>query len=243
MDKSGLNLVTSGLDGKLSVWDIRTYKRLHSYHTPRPVTCSDISQTGLLSIACGHEVYVWKDAIRTKAKAPYMKHAVPGKEVKCVKFRPYEDVMCLSYSEGLETVIIPGAGTANFDAFEANPFQDSKQRREHEVHAVLEKIQPDMITLDPNDIGKVDRALPVVIARERRDAAEERAKKEEEKKKEKKKARGKSRIGRKLKRKNKNIVTAEREAMKKSLEEQEKELPEVEEETKEDTDALSRFIK
>ena len=35
------------------MWDVRTYRPLHSYRTPRPVTSMDVSDRGLLAAACG----------------------------------------------------------------------------------------------------------------------------------------------------------------------------------------------
>ena len=64
-----------------------------------------------------------------------MKSALPNKaKASTLNFIPYEDLLAVGHSEGYSQLIIPGAGEANFDAFEANPFETKKQRREGEVH-------------------------------------------------------------------------------------------------------------
>lgn len=67
--------------------------------------------------------------------------------IKNVKFRPLEDVLSIGHSHGVTTIVVPGAGEGNFDAFENNPFLNPKQRREQEVQSLLHKLSPDTIAL------------------------------------------------------------------------------------------------
>ena len=59
---------------------------------------------------------------------PYMKHRLnSGSQVCGVMFAPYEDVLGVGHSCGYSSLVIPGSGEANFDAYEANPFETKRQ--------------------------------------------------------------------------------------------------------------------
>lgn len=51
-------MVTSGMDKKLKVYDVRAYKPLQSYFLPAGASCLSLSQRGLLAAATGDVVQV-----------------------------------------------------------------------------------------------------------------------------------------------------------------------------------------
>ena len=91
-----------------------------------------------------------------KQQYPYMTHEIPSSTVSSLRFCSYEDILGVGHSNGFASLIIPGSGEPNFDAREANPYQTNKQRRETEVRSLLDKLQPEMISLDPDFIGNID---------------------------------------------------------------------------------------
>ncbi|XP_061591889.1 WD repeat-containing protein 46 [Cololabis saira] len=157
VDKTGTYMVTSGMDKKLKVYDIRTYKPLNSYFLPAGASCLSLSQRGLLSAATGDIVQVYRDVCSSPVVKPYMAHRVRG-AAWGLHFCPFEDVLGVGHGDGFTSMLIPGAGEPNFDGLDANPYRSAKQRQEWEVKALLEKVQPELITLDPTELGYVDNA-------------------------------------------------------------------------------------
>jgi U3 small nucleolar RNA-associated protein 7 len=167
IDLSGNYMATVGLDSQLKIWDIRTFKLIDHYYTPSPASHLSISQKGILAVGHGPNISLWKNIFKEKQSDAYMKHIQEGSRVSDLVFCPWEDVLGLGHSKGVSSLIIPGSGEPNFDTMEANPYQTSKQRQESEVHSLLEKLAPEMITLDPNIIGNIDDAPNHVLKKER----------------------------------------------------------------------------
>ncbi|KAI9014444.1 WD40-repeat-containing domain protein [Phycomyces nitens] len=205
VDYAGNYMATSGLDGQMKIWDIRKFDVVHEYYTPRPATSLSISQRGLLGVGWGAHVTVWKDALRTKQESPYMNHLQPSSSVSDIRFCPYEDVLGVGHDKGMSSIVIPGSGEPNFDSLAANPYQTKKQRQEAEVHGLLDKLQPAMITLNPSHIGKVTHLTKEDIVKRRQEAADEKAAAEEPEK-ERKRMRGRNSAMKRHLRKKRNVI-------------------------------------
>ena len=222
VDDAGRHLVTAGADGQVKVWDVRTYKLLHAYFASAPPVHLDISQRGLLAVGWGRRVQVWKDALARKAKAPYLNHSFEGGHLQDFHFCPYEDVLIAGHSGGLSSMLVPGAGEPNYDSFVANPFQTRKERREAEVHMLLEKLQPETIVLDPSSIGQVRRLTSEAAAEKRAEqqaanaAARDRGRR---KNAEKTKMKGKNKASKRHRKKQLNVIVDKSDKVAKELKE------------------------
>ena len=210
IDQSGRYMATTGLDCQIKIWDLRKYKELHAYYAPTEVKTMDISQKGMLAISYGSRVQIWNDALKTKAKSPYLNHQfINGSKVFDVKFCPYEDVLAVGHSKGVTNILVPGSGEPNYDTFVANPFETKNQRREMEIAKLLDKLPAEMIQLDPNAIGQL-RDVPKEVQKERREAAlraEMEAKmKQREKNEAKTKMKGKNRASKRYRKKQQNVI-------------------------------------
>ncbi|KAJ9640726.1 uncharacterized protein PV06_07026 [Exophiala oligosperma] len=166
VDRSGHYMLCGGQDLRLKLWDLRALKEVHSYTTRQPATTIDISDRGLAAIGSGTGVTVWKDLFTassttpdqpSKVQSPYLNWGHDGRRVERVRFCPFDDVLGVSHADGFSSAVVPGAGEANYDALEVNPYETRKQRQETEVKSLLTKLQPETIALDPDFIGTLDR--------------------------------------------------------------------------------------
>lgn len=162
MDRIGRYMVSAGQDQRMAVWDIRMFKEVNNYFTRSPASSIAISDTGLTAVSWGTQTTIWKGLydtnapVQEKVQSPYMRWGGEGKRIERVQWCPFEDVLGLGHEEGFSSIIVPGAGEANFDAMELNPFETHQQRKETEVRALLNKLKPEMIAIDPNFVGNLD---------------------------------------------------------------------------------------
>lgn len=161
-DREGRYMVSTGQDSKMAVWDIRTFKPVHEYFMHAPGSSLSISDRNLTAVGWGTQTTIWRDLFskhasdQVKVQSPYMAWGAQGQTVERVRWCPFEDVLGVGHDRGFASIIVPGAGEPNFDALEVNPYENVKQRQESEVKSLLNKLQPEMISLDPNFIGKLD---------------------------------------------------------------------------------------
>lgn len=155
--QNGITMVTTGVDQTVKIWDARMWKETHRYESLHfPATSIDISQRGVLGVGHGSHVTFWpKDALTIKVTRPYMYHKLIKSQCHTLRFRSFQDVAGIGHTTGYSSLVIPGSGEPNLDSTEyhLNPYQDKQQRREAEVKSLLDKLSPDMITLHSNALA------------------------------------------------------------------------------------------
>eukprot|EP00388_Colpodella_angusta_P017140 GDKJ01042450.1.p1 GENE.GDKJ01042450.1~~GDKJ01042450.1.p1 ORF type:complete len:586 (-),score=140.36 GDKJ01042450.1:67-1632(-) len=206
-------MITVGGDGQWKAWDMRNFKKLNEFTytglMPSPIDIS-LSATNTLALVGGPVVMMYTDPFSTSMDSkqarsyvykPYMKHHEPGAQFYSARFAPFEDLLWVGSDSGIRSILVPGAGMANFDGMQNNPFETKKQRQEAEVKGLLEKLPYDTIVYNPQNIGGVDaapRAVKVKEAQEARISTEEQKAAE---KAQKNKMRGKNKAGKRERKK------------------------------------------
>lgn len=170
INHNGNYMITSGLDHFLNVWDLRTYKQLKSIKLKAGASSLAFSQKNFIAASLRNEISIYNsDMINTTSntkdeqvvelyddKKAYLRHKLTNVSIKTLQFCPYEDVLGIGHGNGITSILVPGSGEPNFDALEANPYESKNQRRQREVKSLLEKIQPELISLDPLKLRQVD---------------------------------------------------------------------------------------
>lgn len=218
---TGYTMVTGGADRQVRVWDLRMYKERHSYYCRAGVpTTMDISQRGMLAVGHAGHVEVWDSpALPSKVAGPYLHEMLPRcGPIETVRFRPFEDIMGVGHARGISSMVVPGSGEPNIDTSEyhLNPMAETKELREAEVRALLDKLQPEMISLDTTQVGGIEASNPHLRMEQDADRPAQVAKK----KRERQNRRGQSKIQVKLRRKDRALTAENREKYQESKKQQ-----------------------
>ncbi|KAF6211757.1 hypothetical protein GE061_012272 [Apolygus lucorum] len=157
VDHTGTYMATTSVSRELKIWDIRKLEGspVQIYDLRGTPVDTSFSQRGGLALGFNNCVEVYRDWQVVRKKRAYLVHESLGM-IDNVEFCPYEDVLGIGTRTGFTSIIVPGSGEPNFDAFEANPMQTKSQRREAEVKSLLDKVQPEMIVLEPRDLLNVN---------------------------------------------------------------------------------------
>lgn len=156
VDPKGTYLATSGVDKSVKIWDIRALTGpVVNYKLRVPANELAISQKGLLAIGMDNVCEVYKKPNMVSTNTAYLRHHCGGL-IHGMQFCPYEDVLGVSTRKGFTSLLVPGSGEPNFDSYEANPYQTKSQRRENEVQKILDKVPPEFIKLNPDEVLQVD---------------------------------------------------------------------------------------
>ncbi|EIW70250.1 U3 small nucleolar RNA-associated protein 7 [Tremella mesenterica] len=152
---AGRYISTSGLDGEVKLWDARMWgKQVRSWKMHNSPTSLSYSDRGVLAVGGKSGVTTFRDVI-AEGNRPYLTLPLPSLTANSVRFCPFDDVLVVGHQKGVSSLLVPGAGEPNFDSAEADVFETYTRRREREVRGVLEKIRPELITLDTEFLGKV----------------------------------------------------------------------------------------
>lgn len=156
VDPTGMYMSTAASNRELKIWDIRKLEGpLQEYKLVSAPSDLAFSQKKMLAVGHGNIVEIYRECCTSTAKRPYLRHRF-NNPIGNFNFCPFEDVLGVATNRGFTSLLIPGSGEPNIDSLEVNPFQSKAQRREAEVKALLDKIQPELITLDPAVIAEVD---------------------------------------------------------------------------------------
>lgn len=225
----GNDMITAGCDGNVKVTDLRTFRTRHSWKLPTIPTAMSVSQKGIIGMSFGATVQAWAlpgSSVAQNAKlksqatggnSPYMNETFSGKRISGLEFCPFEDILAVTHTHGMLSMLIPGSGEATFDSSAPNPYETRKQRRENEVRMLLDKLPASSIALDPSFVGSVDvnadERLNEIKSCERQANVNRLNRKDE-----KKRAKGRNKIGKRLKRRQNNVIDAKKLQLEEELE-------------------------
>lgn len=268
----GRLMVTAGVTSEVKIWDVRMFRCKGVLKMGGCVKAMDVSQRNMIAVGVGGGVFVhdrldrldigggsgvgggdggglllgsgWKlGGGRRKAGRLYMRERFGDRAVvSSVKFCPFEDLVSICLEDGVKSMVVPGSGEVVWDASGPHPYEGRKERREKEVRGLLDKLPPESISLEVGVVGGVEKDAKGRLM-ERKE--EMRRLKEGKVVKMKKKSKGRNKIGKRLRRRQANVMDAKKAEMMEKLEQKKRDPKRRKEiqEAEQVEPALRRFVK
>ncbi|OAG32822.1 U3 small nucleolar RNA-associated protein 7 [Nematocida sp. ERTm5] len=146
-------MLYTGSKNEVKTWDIRNmFKPIKEISLPGLIREMSISQMGKLAVSQRSGVIVYNKHLH-----PEVQHSIGRDLAHSLTFMPYEDILTIGSTSGVENIIIPGSGRTIYRRNE-NPNLSRKEKRNSEVRRILEKIPADLISLE-NDVGSEAKDL------------------------------------------------------------------------------------
>ncbi|CRH02982.1 nucleolar rRNA processing protein, putative [Plasmodium relictum] len=147
-------LITASVDCTYKLWDMRKLQFIKSYRAHNIINNIEISDTSIVGFSMNSHFRTYKNFFTSPEI--YLTHNMFGDKINSLSFQPFEDICCAGLKYSIKTLLVPGAGIANIDTFVNNPYETKKQVRENEIRLLLDKLPPDTIKFQKNEIGKLN---------------------------------------------------------------------------------------
>jgi U3 small nucleolar RNA-associated protein 7 len=145
-DPTGFRLLTTGEDFSVKIWDIRNFHIMQYFKPKNIVTCSDISQNGMIGLGCNNHIQILRESPKNKKQIPYLNYTSAQSSLRTLMFCPFDDFVLLGHSNGIMSKYVPGASEMKDHSVASHIFHDDCTQKEELGH-FLRKLRPNTVLL------------------------------------------------------------------------------------------------
>eukprot|EP00746_Dinoflagellata_sp_MGD_P158896 gnl/MRDRNA2_/MRDRNA2_86585_c0_seq3.p1 gnl/MRDRNA2_/MRDRNA2_86585_c0~~gnl/MRDRNA2_/MRDRNA2_86585_c0_seq3.p1 ORF type:complete len:385 (+),score=8.70 gnl/MRDRNA2_/MRDRNA2_86585_c0_seq3:102-1256(+) len=161
-DPAGFQLLSTGEDLSVKVWDMRNFNIMQHYKSKNLVTCSDLSRNGLVGLGWGRQVHLWKVFPKNRDLTPYLSCTPAHASLRTLLF--HEDCVICGHSDGIMSRFVPGCTRGFGDVYDIDHVVTKKHLQEIEVLGLLEKLPPYSLPLMDIRANSTSKKSPEMIS-------------------------------------------------------------------------------